>query len=191
SDLVHAVRDEHDPDAVAAQAPDDPEQPVAGGNIKRRGRLVQDQDAWAAEQRAHDAAGLPVAERQLFDRGVEAERATEQLAERLPGSGALLAYGDAGAQEPVRTQPDVVEHRPGLGDEHLLEDRDDARLYRCPRVAQRRQKAPSELDLAGVRRMHTTQDLHERALAGAVLADERVHLSRPQLERRPPKGLCR
>jgi hypothetical protein len=35
----------------------------------------------------------------------------------------------------------------------------------------------------GFRRIHAAQDAHERRLAGAVLADERVNLARHDLER--------
>ena len=39
-----------------------------------------------------------------------------------------------------------------------------------------RDRLPVQQDLAGVRLVHTREDLDQRALAGAVLADERVDL---------------
>ena len=92
--------------------------------------------------------------------------------------------------QPVGAGPHVVEHRARPDDEHLLEDRDHARgdgvgrRGGCARSAR-------EPDDAGVRPVDARQDLDERALAGAVLADDRVHLAGPEVERRRPQRLGR
>ncbi len=42
--------------------------------------------------------------------------------------------------------------------------------------------SPSQHDPAGIRLMHAREDLHERRLAGAVLAHQPVHLAAEQLD---------
>jgi len=97
-DLVHAVRDEDDPRSLRAQASDDLEEAVAGGDVERRRGLVEDKDLGVAHQRAHDAAGLPIAERELLDGGVEVDRPVEQLFERRPRPRSLVPHGHASPQ---------------------------------------------------------------------------------------------
>ena len=48
---------------------------------------------------------------------------------------------------------------------------------------------PSIVDRAGVGPGAPVDDAHERALAGAVLADEGVHLAGLEIERDAPGGL--
>ena len=153
---------------------------VASSRIRIRG---------VAQQRAHDAAGLPVAEREVLDRpwtgrpaGRGAPRSAALARRRFSRAGTLRPPGVVGAE------PDVVQHRAGLGDEDLLEDRDDAVLLRGSGAAQL-DLGPVDLDRARVGRVHAAEDLHQRALARAVLADQRVDLARAQLERAVPERL--
>ena len=48
---------------------------------------------------------------------------------------------------------------------------------------------PSITDLAGVGRMRTRQDAHQRGLAGSVPADEADHLARVQVDRHVADGV--
>jgi hypothetical protein len=188
-DLVHAMGDEDDADALAAEPPDHLEQAIAGGDVERRGRLVEHQDPRPVKQRPHDAAGLPVAERELLGRAVEIEPAIEELIEELLGAGALLAGADPRAQQPFVAEPDVVDDRAGLGDQHLLEHRRDAVLAGRARRRQRAGRSALDLDLADVGRVDAGEDPHERALARAVLTDDRVDLAGQQLEGGVAQGL--
>ena len=52
------------------------------------------------------------------------------------------------------------------------------------RRVERQHRRAVDLDLAGARRMHAGDDLDQRRLAGAVLADEAVHLAAANLDRR-------
>ena len=106
----------------------------------------------------------------------EVERAAEQLVEHLVGAGALLARRQPRRHVSLGAQPDVVEHRARLGDQHLLEHRDDALCLRRARVRIATSLAVTA-SVAGVGPVDAAEDLHERALARAVLADERVNLS--------------
>ena len=181
-DLVHAVRDEDHAHALARERADHREQAIARGHVERGGRLVEDQDLGVAQERADDPAGLAIRERELLDRHAEVDVAPEQLAEHLARAGALLAQRYAGAPDVVGAEPDVVEHRARLGDEHLLEDGDDAAPLGLLRRGQRRDDLAVELDLARVGQVHAAEDLDHRRLAAAVLADEREDLARAQLE---------
>jgi hypothetical protein len=190
ADLVHAVGDEDDSRAASAEALDDLEQAIARGHVERGGRLVQNQDARLAKQGANDAAGLAVAQGDLLDGPVEIQRPTQQLFEHRASAGALLPRRHTRADEAVDAEPDVVEHGPRLRDKNLLEDGDDARLLGDPRGAGGEGARSLELDRARVWSVHPAQDLHQRALTRAVLADERVHLPGAELERRFAEGLC-
>ena len=96
-------------------------------------------------------------QRELLDGDAAVDGATEQLLEHRPRAGALLARRHARAPGVVGAEPDVVEHRARLGDEHLLEHRDDAAA-----CATRGVRTPARLavepDLAGVRRVDAAQD---------------------------------
>ena len=71
------------PVASRREPRDDREEAVAGRDVERRGRLVEDQDPRVPHERAGDAARLPVAERELLDGRVEVGVAPEQLGEHV------------------------------------------------------------------------------------------------------------
>ena len=190
-DLVHAMGDEDHADAASREVAHDREQAVAGGDVECGGRLVEDEDLGVAHERADDPAGLAIRQRELLDGHVQVDLAAEQLAEHLLRTHGLLARRHARAPRAVGTEPDVVEHRARLGDEDLLEDREDAAALRFARRLDRRDELAVELDLPGVRGVDAAEDLDQRRLAAAVLADERVHLAGPQLERGVANGLGR
>src|SRR5262249_14053859 len=67
-------------------------------------------------------------------------------------------------------------------------DHADSALERLPRIAEM-QPLAAPVDRAGVGLDDARQDLQERGLAGAVLADERVRLCRGDVEAHAPEGL--
>jgi len=187
-ELVHPVGNEDHADAVGGQPGDQREQPVTRDHVERGGRLVEDQDARPAQQRPHDAAGLPVAEGEVFHGCGQVGRPVEEFLQRGLGQTPLLPGRDPGPPGVVGAEPDVVQHRAGLGHQDLLEDGDDAVLLGGLGVAQL-DLGPGHLDPARVGRVHPAQDLHQRALARAVLPDQGVDLARAQLERAVPERL--
>ena len=48
-----------------------------------------------------------------------------------------------------------------------------------------RPRTPATTSVAGIGVLGAGHDLDQRGLAGAVFADERMHLARPQIERHP------
>ena len=82
----------------------------------------------------------------------------------------------------LAAEEDVLGHR-AVGDEvDLLVDRADPVSLRLLRRAHGERPAVED-DLAGVLGVGAGQDLDHRRLAGAVLADQRMHLGRQHLER--------
>ena len=92
-DLVHPVRDEDRARSLAREPADDREQPVARRDVERRGRLVEHEDLRPPDQRARDAARLPVAERELLDGAARgrSRRPSARAASRTRARGARPA----------------------------------------------------------------------------------------------------
>ena len=101
----------------------------------------------------------------------------------------LLLFRAHPAAQAIEAQTDVVQDRACLGDEHFLEHGRDSVLLSDPRRARMRDLAAADLDRAGVGCVNAAEDLHQRALPRAVLADDRVHLAGEHLERGIPERL--
>ena len=71
---------------------------------------------------------------------------------------------------------DVLHHRQVRRERQLLIDHRDAGLTRVERMARRIRRAV-DLHDAGVGLQRARQNPHQRALAGAVLPDERAHFT--------------
>ena len=82
---------------------------------------------------------------------------------------AMLAEDDVLGDRERRHEPEVLVHHPDPGLDRV------ARRVEVHRLA-------VEPDLALVRPVQADEDVRERALAGAVLAEERVHLAGRGLE---------
>ncbi len=80
----------------------------------------------------------------------------------------------ADAVQLLGAEDDVLEDAEVVGEHEVLEDHADAG---GDRVSRRRERdlLAVDLDRARVRLLHAVQDLHQRGLARAVLADDRVH----------------
>ena len=148
-DLVHAVRDEDDADAGARELADQLEEAVARGDVERRGRLVEDQDLRVrarARARCRTPAGPTARAPRRPCRGRRRARAACRASawRGRPSRAARRCV----VHDPVGAEPDVVEHRARLGDEDLLEDREDAAALRLARRPDRRDELAVELDLA-------------------------------------------
>ena len=185
-DLLEAVADVDDADAALAQQADDAEQAHDVRLGQRRGRLVHDQDAGVLRERLGDLDPLPVADRERADqrargrdRGCRARRAA-----RAPWR----------ASPPSRSPPKRVRGAWPMKmfsatvssgkQQQLLEDRGDAAALGVVRVREAHDLAV-QADGAGVGLVDAGDDLDQRRLAGAVLAEQRMHLAGADVEADP------
>ena len=168
--LAELVRDEDDGGAVGGQLADDPEQLLGLLGCQHGGGLVEDEDL----------DPLLLADGDLLDLLVGVDReavALAELADALPGRRVV-------EQEPVARlcrEHDVLGdcHH---GDEHeVLVHHADAPLDRVLRGSERDRRT-ADPDLAPVGPGEAVEDVHQRRLAGAVLAEQRVHLAPAQVE---------
>ncbi len=179
--LLEAVRDVDHPDALVPQPAEDAEE-VERVVLRERGRrLVEDQHARVGPERARDLHELLLghAERARLALRIDpGTRESEQLPGAAPSPGPVDAPPGASGLEAER---DV------LGDGQVREERrllvdggDPERAGDAWRVVGDRSSAQKQL--SGVGLHGAGHDLHERRLARAVLADERVDLAAAKLE---------
>jgi hypothetical protein len=143
------------------------------------GRLVHDQDPGAAIEQLQDLDALLLADRQLPDPGVGIDLQPE--ARRQPGD--LRVRGgrpqpESGFRE---AEQDVLGHRLRGDQREVLVDHPEAGRDRLARRSERDLPAVHQ-DLAGVRLVQPGEDVHERALARAVLTEQRMDLARAHVE---------
>ena len=188
-DLVEPVRDEDDAPALRDEVARRLEHALDLGLAERRGRLVEDEQARVADEQTGDLDELPLADRERLDGRPELHVAEAELVED-----AARVLGEAATPVEERhvepAEEDVVLDAE-LGNEAqlLVHERDAVRL-RVVRVPERDLLAV-EADHALVRPDEPDERLHERALAGAVVPADRVHLADPDVEREAPHGAHR
>ena len=175
-DLLEVVRDVDDADAVVAQPSDVREEALDLGRAERRGRLVEDDELGARRQRAGDLDGLLLGHAELARRAVEVAADADQL-EPLLRQPARVAPGDGAEAAGQAAEQHVLDHAQVARDLALLRDQADADLARLDR-REVRERLPVEADLAAVGADDTRDDLQERRLASAVLADQGMHAAR-------------
>ena len=181
-ELLEPVRDVDDPDAVRTEVPDDPEQLVDLRVGERRRRLVHHQDGGIERQRLGDLDHLLLGDLEVADTGTRIElevQALDQLL-RLPIEPPIVEQ-EARPAARLAAEEDVLGDRQVRRQVQLLVDHADAKVQRGSRVGDL-DRLPLEPDLAGVGLVHAGQDLHQRGLAGAVLADQGVDLAGTELE---------
>ena len=158
---------------VAGELADDLEQPLAFGRRQGRGRLVHDQDAGLERQRLGDLDQLLLADPQGADAGVGVE---------------VDAQAGSAARGAARSRAAAVDDQPG--DQRVSRPRkmlsatlsSGTRLSSwwmmampaasASRGAGEADRRAIERELAVVVGMDAGQDLHQRRLAGAVLAHQ-------------------
>jgi hypothetical protein len=144
-----------------------------------RGGLVHDEHADVQRDGLGDLDRLPGGDRQAaggharIDVHAEARQDVRRLVAHTPPvhHPAQVAVAD----EDVPGDAEVGE------DQRFLEDRGDAPGLGVGGAAQPHALAVDE-DLTAVGRVHAGHDLDQRRLAGAVLADEGVHIARQEVE---------
>ena len=156
----------------------------AFGRRQRRGRLVHDQDA--GRRATAPWRSRPAAARRPAGRATRASGSSS-----MPSRSSSRARGGDHARRRSTTSPAMQRLAPEedvggdaeLRDEvQLLVDDGDARP---PRRRGRWRSATGRAvdpDLAVIVGVHAGEDLHQRRLAGAVLAHQRVHLAGAEVE---------
>jgi hypothetical protein len=181
ADLLEAVRDVDDGDVVRREVADDPEETLDLLVVQDGGRLVHDDQLGVLRQRTGDAHHLLRGGGERADLGGGADLRVAEAGQQL-GRG-TVGGRRAGDPQPrvLAPQEDVVGDAQPAHQVELLVDRRDAEAHRGLRVAQRHLLA-APVDLALVRLVGAGQDLDQRGLARAVLAEQAVHLSGADVE---------
>ena len=159
---------------------------------ERRGRLVHDDQARLHRERAGDLDHLllgdgQVAHRASSDCARGRCRSRDRLASRRPVLRQLTKMRGPGSR-PMKTFSAIVM----FGREReLLVDGDDAERAARRAASRRRPAWPSKLMLPASGCLRAGQDLQQRRLAGAVLAEQRMDLARADLEMRRRRAPAR
>ena len=178
-DLVELVADEDDAPAGRGHRLQRPEQVLGLLRREHRGRLVEDEDPGAAVEELQDLDPLLLADAELPDLRPGIDPQPE-----LGGEAGDLGLRAARVEEEARLgepEQDVLGHGLRRDQREVLVDHPQAGLDRVARRPEHDRPAV-EADLALVGPVEAGEDVHQRALAGAVLAEQRVDLAGPQLE---------
>ena len=165
---------------------------LAGGELAQRreqlvdlvgnehgGRLVEDEDLGAAVEHLEDLDTLLLADAEVGHELVGVDLQPVAAAEGADPAARRVAGEDRPAR--LATEDDVLPHREVVGEHEVLEDHADAVADRGRRGAEVLHLAVDE-DRALVGLMGAVQRLHQRRLAGAVLADDGVDRAAADLE---------
>jgi hypothetical protein len=176
---VHVVVEDHDDRDLArlAQAADEVEHQRPLAHAHRRQRLVEQQDAGVRVDRAGDRDRLPLAARQPRHRHLHRGDVDADLGDRLAGPLAHRAVveqpervDDLAVEEDVVEDAQLVDQR-----EVLIDGVDPERAGVDDRV--QLDRLVVEVDRPRVRLVVAREDLDQRRLAGAVVAEQAEHLA--------------
>ena len=143
---------------------------------ERRRRLVECERPAVERERAGNLQKLPVRDRQRLDGGVRRHRQVQPRQERARP---LAHRAFAQPAEPARqlaSGEDVAGYREIRKQQHLLMHQADPARQRVARRCERN-RLPVEPQLAAIGLQFTRENLEQRGLAGAVLANDRVRLA--------------
>ena len=180
-DFVDAVRGEDDCDARRGELPHDLEQRLALRGRQRRSRLVHDKDARVQRQRFGDFDQLLLADAQFGDAIFGVEVDVEPAQQRSRGLHDAASVDDRPGDQRLAAEEDIVGRRQFGNEIQLLMNDRDAGAFRVLDAAKTRGQ-PSEPDRPFVFGVHAGENLHQRALAGAVFSHQRVHFAALQIE---------
>ena len=182
-DLVEPVRHEDDAPALRDEVARCAEHALDLRLAEGRGRLVEDQQARVPDEQPCDLDELAFADRERLDRRPELNVPEAELVE--DGASLLRESPPPVEQRHVEPAQEDVVLDAQLGHEaELLVHERDAVTLRVERVPERELLA-LEADRALVGPDEPDERLHERALAGAVVPADRMHLPGPDVERQP------
>ena len=147
------------------------------GLLRRQhgGRLVEDEDVRAAVERLEDLDPLLLADGDALDALVGIDREVERVREILDALPRGVHVEDHAGGRRLGREHDVLGHRHHRDEHEVLVHHADPVLDRfLRRVDPDRLALDEDLALVGV--VEAVEDAHQGRLAGAVLAEQRVHL---------------
>src|SRR5437773_4217667 len=179
--FLEEMADVNDTHATLAQPLDDGEKIFRVGLRQAAGGLVYDDHLGRTDERARDLDNLLFRDGELIDRRVQLDVVVVKLSEGL-----VCERASAGTVQPAEAlrlfpQQNVFRHREMRREDEFLIDHRYAAAPGVRRVPGN-ERLPIQLDHSSVRFVCAAEDLHQRAFARAVLADERVHLGGLHLE---------
>ena len=173
------MRDVDDADAARGDLAHDLEQPFDFGRGQRRGRLVHDEDARGIGQRLGDGDDLAPADRQFADRLIDVDVDADGL-EPLRAARRIAARSSTPARVSSRPRKRLaVTSRPGTRSSSW---KIVATPAACAARGSAKRTGAVDQHLAGVRLDHAREHVHQRRLAGAVLAEQRMDLAAVEIE---------
>ena len=176
-DLFQPVRDVEHGQTALLQEPHPLEEGVDLVRRKRGGRLIHDQDAGLERERLGDLDRLLLGDGELAHQGAGRDGALDAELGQQPGRRLLhRAVVDERSPRWLAAEKDVLGDRPLREEVELLVDDAHPPLLRLPRVAEADLLAVEE-DRPRVGLIGADEDLHQGALAGAVLADDGMDLT--------------
>ena len=178
--LRHDVGDEDDADAAAAHAVDGLEAAAGLLDAERGEGLVEDDEPAAPVDEAVELDRLALAAGEVLDAGAEPRDAGAAGLERAAGlglHGAVAEEGDAeDAAGELAAHEEVRDHVEVGAEREVLVDRLDAGGLGVGLGGEGALGAVED-DAPGARALLAGDDLDQRRLAGAVVAEERHHLA--------------
>ena len=177
-DFAELVADEDDREAVRHEAAQGREEGFHLVRHEDRRGLVEDEHAAVARQGLDDLDPLLLSDRELLDDGIRPHGDAEPLG-RLHHCSARRGEVQPGA--PGTAEDDVLGHGHGLHQGEVLGHHAHACRDGITRGADAR-RPPVDADVAGVGSRQSIEDAHQRRLAGAVLAEQRMDLAARQVE---------
>ena len=179
--LVELVGDEDHRLAARREAADHLEQLLGLLRREHCGRLVEDEDVRLAIERLQDLDALLLADGDVLDLRRRVDGQSVAVRDLLDAALGLVDVEHDPAPGRLLGEDDVLGHR-HHGDEHeVLVHHPHAGPDRRARSAQTH-GVPLDHDLALVGVVEPVEDVHQRRLAGAVLAEQRVDLALEQVE---------
>jgi hypothetical protein len=174
------VADEHDRHAVGAQPADHVEQHLRLAVAERGCGFVHDHQPGRESDGARDRHHLLRRGREIMQRAAHVDRNAEPGQQRR-----RLLVHPRPVEQPeaafLAAEADVLGDRAIADEIDLLIDRADSGVLAGERGSNL-ERSPGERHLAGVTAVIAGENLDERRFAGAVLADQRVHLARRHRE---------
>jgi hypothetical protein len=167
--LFQCMADEDDGDAAFTQALDEAEEVMLLFRRECRRRFIKDDDAGTELQRTRDLHHLFLAGAERGDVFLRIDREVERV-EQLLGSDVEAAQT---VEEALVAQEDVLRHRHRRDERGFLVDHGDAGMQ-CRRRIGKADRFAVDEDLAFTRRHGPCGNLHQRRLAGAVFAEQRM-----------------
>ncbi|VXB91015.1 hypothetical protein CITRIK5_70212 [Citricoccus sp. K5] len=181
ADLLQAVRDVDDGDALGRELADHPEQVLDLAGVQDGTGLIHDDQLGVPRERAGHADDLLVRGGERADLPRRGEAAMAQPLQEGPRGRVGPLHVQHAPGRPLVAQEDVL--RDGQPADHveLLVHRGDAEVQRCGGALELDGTALPE-DLALIRSMYAGERLDEGGLAGPVLAHDAVDLSGTHVE---------